>query len=331
MSMQIVTFRDALNQAIDEEMQRDENVYLLGEEVAEYHGAYKVSKGLWEKYSDKRVIDTPITEAGFTGLAIGSALTGLRPIVEYMSFNFSFVAFDQICSNALKMHYMSGGRFKVPVVFRGCNGAAACVSCQHSHNVEPFFAHLPGCIVVAPSNPYDAKGLLKAAIRSDDPVFFLENEMLYNDEGQIPNHEYLIAFGKGRIAKEGSDVTLISYSRMLKYCLEVAESLEKKGVSVQVVDLRSIKPLDISLIKSCVQKTHRAVVVEEGHYFSGICSEVIAQINEHCFDDLDSPVIRVCQKETPLPYAPNMQDASMPNTNRILHALKTCLKGVKSL
>lgn len=329
--MQKITLRDALNQAIDEEMARDESVYLLGEEVAEYHGAYKVSKGLWEKYSDKRVIDTPITEAGFTGLAIGSAMNGLRPIVEFMSFNFSFVAFDQICSNALKMHYMSGGRFKVPIVFRGCNGAAACVSCQHSHNVEPFYAHLPGCIVVSPSNSYDAKGLLKSAIRDDNPVFFLENEMLYNDTAEIPSHEYLIPFGKGRVVKEGYDVTLISYSRMLKYCEEVALMLEKKGVSVELIDLRSIKPLDISLIKASVMKTHRAVVVEEGHYFSGIAAEVIAQINEHCFDMLDSPVLRVCQLETPLPYAPNMQDESIPNTKRILQALKKCLHGVKSV
>ena len=331
MSMQVITYRDAINQAIDEEMQINKDVFILGEEVAEYHGAYKVSKGLWEKYTDKRVLDTPISEAGFTGLAIGAALTGLRPIVEYMSFNFSFVAFDQICSNALKMHYMSGGRFKVPIVFRGCNGAAACVSCQHSHNVEPLYAHLPGCIVVAPANAYDAKGLLKSAIRSNDPVFFLENEMLYNDEQEIPCHEYLVPFGKANIVRQGVDVTLISYSRMLKYCLEVAGSLEKKGVSVEVVDLRCVKPLDIALIKNSITKTHRAVVVEEGHSFSGIAAEVIAQINEHCLDDLDAPVYRVCQKETPLAYAPNMQDESLPNPNRILHALKACLKGIKSI
>jgi pyruvate dehydrogenase E1 component beta subunit len=328
MSEQEVEIREALRQAIDEEMTRDENVFILGEEVAEYNGAYKVTKGLWEKWGNKRVIDTPISEGGFTGLAVGAALSGLRPIVEFMSFNFSFVAFDQIINNALKMHYMSGGRFKVPIVFRGPNGAAARVSCQHSHNVESIYAQFPGCKVVAPATAYDAKGLLKTAIRDDNPVLFLENELMYGLKEKIPTGEYLVPFGKARIVRKGSHVTLISYSRMLKFCEEAARMMAIRGIEVEVIDLRSIKPLDIGTIAQSVRKTHRAVVVEEGHIFAGICAELMAQIMTHCFGYLDAPVERVCQKETPLPYSPPLEEETIPNVRRIIKALENATQGV---
>lgn len=328
MAEQEIDIREALRQAMDEEMSLDDRIFIIGEEVAEYHGAYKITKGLWEKYGDKRVIDTPISECGFAGLAIGAALTGLRPIVEFMSFNFSFVAFDQIVNNAFKMHYMSGGRFKVPIVFRGPNGAAAQVSCQHSHNVESLYGHLPGCKIVAPSNPYDSKGLLKSAIRDDNPVLFLENELLYGLKGKVPTEEFLVPIGKGKIVREGKNVTLISYSRMLYFCMEAASAMAKKGISVEVIDLRTIKPLDIGLIVESVRKTGRVVVVEEGHRFAGISAEIMAEIMEHCFDFLDAPVERVCQKETPLPYSPPLEGETIPNVKRIMKALEKVTEGI---
>lgn len=326
--MREITIRDAIREAIDEELGRDENVFILGEEVAQYNGAYKITKGMLDKYGDKRVIDTPIVEGGFTGLAVGAALTGLRPIVEYMSFNFSFVAFDQIVNNAMKFHYMSGGRFKVPIVFRGPNGAAARVSCQHSHNVEPLYAHLPGCIVLAPSTAYDSKALLKAAIRNDNPVFFLENEMLYNVKGEVPEGDYSVEIGKARIVSEGKHVTLISYSRMLHFCMDVVEDFKKKGIYIELIDLRTIKPLDVGTIVASVNKTHRAVVVEEGHKFAGICAEVTTIIQEFCFDNLDAPVGRVCQMETPLPYAPPLEEETIPNRKRIKAAIEKVIEGI---
>lgn len=326
--MREITIRDALREAIDEELGRDKNVFILGEEVAEYNGAYKVTKGMLDKYGPKRVIDTPIIEGGFTGLAVGAAMTGLRPIVEFMSFNFSFVAFDQIVNNAMKMHYMSGGRFKVPIVFRGPNGAAARVSCQHSHNVEPLYGHLPGCIIVAPSSAYDTKGLLKAAIRNDNPVFVLENEMIYNQKGEVPDGDYTVEIGKAKIVEEGVHLTLISYSRMLYFCREVVEDYKKEGIFIELIDLRTIKPLDVGTIVSSVKKTHRAVVVEEGHKFAGICAEVISVIQEFCFDSLDAPLARVCQMETPLPYSPPLEEETIPNTKRIKAAIDKTLEGV---
>lgn len=320
--MQLVEIREALRQAIDEEMARDHRVFILGEEVAEYNGAYKVTKGLLAKWGPKRVIDTPIAENGFAGIAIGAAQTGLRPIVEFMSWNFSFVAADQLISNACKAHYMSGGRYSVPIVFRGPNGAAAQVSCQHSHCVEAIYGNLPGFIIMAPGNAYDAKGLLKSAIRSNNPVIFLENELDYGEKMEIPVEEYLVPIGKGKIVREGRDVTLISYSRMLKFCKEAAQEMEKRGVSVEIIDLRTIKPLDIELIQASVRKTHRALLVEEGHQFSGISAEIGFQIQESCFDDLDAPLLRVCQKETPMPYSKMLEKATLPNTARILAALE---------
>lgn len=316
-----IEIREALRQAIDEEMQRDETIFLMGEEVAEYNGAYKVSKGLLDKWGDKRIIDTPISELGFAGLCIGAAMTGLRPIVEFMSFNFSFVAFDQIVSHACKMYYMSGNRFKVPIVFRGPNGAAAQVSCQHSHNVEAIYANFPGLIIVAPSNAYDAKGLLKAAVRNNNPVLFLENELDYSRKAMVPSHDYTVELGKAAIVSEGSDVTLIAYSRMLNTCRGVVEELAREGISVELIDLRTVKPLDMGLIAQSVRKTHFCVVAEEGHYFSGIGAEVGFEVQKFCFDDLDAPVARVCQKETPLPYAKEVEQASQPGSETIKEAI----------
>ncbi|NDD58557.1 MAG: pyruvate dehydrogenase complex E1 component subunit beta [Chlamydiae bacterium] len=325
MLMQTVELREAIRQALDEEMQRDSRVFILGEEVAEYNGAYKVTKGMLDKWGPKRVIDTPIAELGFAGLAVGAAMTGLRPVVEFMSFNFSFVAIDQIISNAIKMHYMSGNRYSVPIVFRGPNGAAAQVSSQHSHCVEALFGNLPGLIIVAPSNPYDAKGLLKSAIRNNNPVLFLESELSYNDKMEIPSEEYLVPLGKAKVAREGKDITLVSHSRMVNLCKQAADDLAKSGIHAEVIDLRTIKPLDIATVAESVKKTNHCVVVEEGHTFAGICAEVGFQVTEHCFDFLDAPVKRVTQKETPMPYSKVLEKETLPTKERIIEAIRQVL------
>ncbi|MBS0647684.1 MAG: pyruvate dehydrogenase complex E1 component subunit beta [Verrucomicrobia bacterium] len=317
---QLVEMREAIRQAIDEEMTRDSRVLIMGEEVAEYNGAYKVTKGMLAKWGPERVIDTPIAEEGFAGLAIGAAMTGLRPIVEFMSFNFSFVAADQIISNAAKMYYMSGSRFSVPVVFRGPNGAAAQVSSQHSHCVEAIYGNLPGLIIIAPSNPYDAKGLLKSAIRNNNPVLFLENELSYNDKMEIPVEEYLVPIGKAKVVIEGDHITLVSHSRMVNLCKKAAAELAKRGVRVELIDLRTIKPLDIATVASSVRKTHHVVLVEEGHYFAGICAEVAYEIQEHCFGFLDAPIKRVAQCETPMPYSKTLERETMPTEEKIIQA-----------
>ncbi|KAG6558774.1 2-oxoisovalerate dehydrogenase subunit beta [Candidatus Rhabdochlamydia oedothoracis] len=325
MSTQLTEMREALRQALDEEMQKDPRVFIIGEEVAEYNGAYKVTKGMLEKWGPDRVIDTPIAELGFSGLAIGAAMTGLKPVVEFMSFNFSFVAFDQIISNAIKMYYMSGNRFSVPIVFRGPNGAAAQVSSQHSHCVEALYANFPGLIVIAPSNPYDAKGLLKSAIRQNNPVLFLENELSYGDKMEIPTKEYLVPIGKARVVRKGNHVTLISHSRMVLLCEEAAKELQTRGIQVELIDLRTIKPLDIDTIATSVRKTHFCVLVEEGHIFGGISAEVGFQIIEHCFDDLDAPLVRVAQKETPMPYSKVLEKQTMPTKEQIIEAVQKVL------
>jgi pyruvate dehydrogenase E1 component beta subunit len=278
-----------------------------------------------DKWGPARVIDTPIAELGFAGLGVGAAMTGLRPIIEFMSFNFSFVACDQIISNAIKMYYMSGNRFKVPIVFRGPNGAAAQVSSQHSHCVEAIYGNFPGLIIIAASNPYDAKGLLKSAIRNNNPVLFLESELSYNDKMEIPTEEYLVPIGKAKVVREGTDVTLVAHGLMVSRCKLVAEELAKKGISVEVVDLRTIKPLDIATVAASVKKTHKCVLVEEGHIYSGICAEVGFQIMEHCFDDLDAPLVRVCQRETPMPYSKALEKETMPTQERIIAAINQVL------
>ncbi len=322
--MQTVDVREALRQAIDEEMTRDEDVFILGEEVAEYNGAYKVTKGLLDKWGADRVIDTPISENGFAGLAIGAAMCGLKPIVEFMSFNFSFVAADQIISNAAKMYYMSGGRFHVPIVFRGPNGAAAQVSSQHSHCVEAIYSQLPGLIVVSPSTAYDYKGLLKSAIRNPNPVLFLESELDYGLKMEIPKEEFLVEIGKAKVEREGSDLTLVSHGHMMTLCREVVAELEEE-VDIELIDLRTIKPLDIGTVARSVRKTHFAVLVEEGHLFGGITSEVGFQLQEHCFDDLDAPLTRVCQKETPMPYSKMLEKETLPTKERLLRAIRQTL------
>lgn len=323
--MQTIEMREALRQALDEELARDERVFVMGEEVAEYNGAYKVTKGLLDKWGAKRIIDTPIAELGFAGLCIGAAMTGLRPVVEFMSFNFSFVACDQIISNAVKMYYMSGNRFPVPIVFRGPNGAAAQVSSQHSHCVEAFYSNLPGLIVVAPSNPYDAKGLLKSAIRNNNPVLFLESELAYGDKMEIPVQEYLVPIGKAKVVTEGSDVTLVAHGQMVTVCRQVVKELAAKGIKAELIDLRTVKPLDIATIILSVRKTNHCVLVEEGHLFAGIAAEVAFQIQEHCFDDLDAPLERVCQRETPMPYSKALERETVPTVKRILAAVERSL------
>jgi len=322
---QVVELREALRQALDEEMERDPTVFIMGEEVGEYNGAYKVTKGLLEKWGPQRIIDTPISELGFAGLGVGAAMTGLRPVIEFMSFNFSFVAADQLISNAAKMYYMSGNRFKVPIVFRGPNGSAAQVSSQHSHCVEAIYGNLPGFIIVAPSNPYDAKGLLKSSIRNNNPVLFLESELSYGDKMEIPVDEYLVPIGQAKVVVPGNDITIVSHSRMVLTCHEVVKELAKKGVRAELIDLRTIRPLDIATVATSVRKTNRCVLVEEGHYFAGIAAEVGFQIMEHCFDYLDAPLERVCQRDTPMPYSKVLEKETLPTVSRILHHVSKAL------
>jgi len=323
--MQIIDIREALRQALIEEMEQDSKVFIMGEEVGEYNGAYKVTKGLLDRFGPKRVLDTPISEGGFAGLGIGAAMTGLRPVVEFMSFNFSFVGCDQIISNAAKIHYMSGGRFSVPIVFRGPNGAAAQVSSQHSHCVEAFYGNLPGLKIVTCSTPYDAKGLLKTAIRDDNPVLFLESELDYGVRGEVPEEEYLIPLGKAKVEVQGKDLTLVSFGHMMQVCRQAVKELKTKGISVELIDLRSIRPLDIQTILSSVQKTGHVLLVEEGHYFGGICSEVGMEIMEKGFDFLNAPVERICQRETPMPYSKVLEAHTLPNVQRILQGVEKVL------
>ncbi|MGI9175485.1 MAG: pyruvate dehydrogenase complex E1 component subunit beta [Rhodothermales bacterium] len=316
-------FREALRAAMTEEMERDENIFLMGEEVAEYNGAYKVSEGMLDQFGPKRIIDTPIAENGFAGLGIGAAMSGLRPIIEFMTFNFSFVAFDQLINNAAKIRYMSGGQFKFPITFRGPNGAAGQLAATHNTSSESIFATIPGLKVVIPSNPDDAKGLLKTSIRDDDPVLFMESELMYGMKGEVSDEEdYTIPIGKARIAKEGTDVTLIGHSKSYWVAMEAAEALEKDGHSVEVIDPRTIRPLDIETIVASVKKTNRCVVIDESNPFASIASEITYQIQERAFDYLDAPVIRVTAKDTPAPYAKNLITHYMPSAKDAVAACK---------
>lgn len=319
---QLLSLRMAICQALYEEMGRDPAIYVMGEEVAQYNGAYKVTKGLLDVFGPERVIDSPITESGFTGLAVGAAMTGLRPVIEYMSWNFSMVAFDQIISNASKMCYMTGGMFPIPLVMRGPNGAGPRVSSQHSHAVEALYSHFPGLIVVSPSTPYDAKGLMKTALRQDNPVCFLENEMLYNLEQDIPVAEYTVPFGKADLKREGGDCTIVAINRCVHWALEAAAELAKEGIECEVLDPRTIKPLDIDAIVASVRKTSRCVVVEECYRTGGVGAEVAAQLMEHAFDDLDAPVGRVTTTENPMPYAANLEHETLPKPHRIIAAVR---------
>jgi pyruvate dehydrogenase E1 component beta subunit len=321
--MATITIREALNQAIREELQRDENVFLMGEEVAEYDGAYKVTKGLLGEFGPKRVIDTPITELGFAGLGVGAAMVGLRPIVEFMTFNFSILATDQIINSAAKMLYMSGGQFKIPIVFRGPGGSAFQVSSQHSQAIESWYAHFPGIKVVMPSTAADAKGLLKSAIRDDDPVIFIEQERMYGNKGEVPDDpDFTIPLGVADIKREGTDVTIVARSLMVPVALKAADALQEKGVSCEVVDPRTIRPLDIDTILASVKKTNRVVIAEESHPFAGVGAEISAQIMERAFDYLDAPVKRVSGLDVPMPYAKNLESMVVPDVNRIIAAVR---------
>jgi pyruvate dehydrogenase E1 component beta subunit len=324
--MAVISYREALNQAMNEEMERDENVFLMGEEVGYYNGAYKVSQGLLQRFSERRVIDAPIAEMGFAGVGIGAAMVGLRPIIEFMTFNFSLVAIDQIVNNAAKIYQMSAGQFSIPIVFRGPGGPAVQVASQHSQALESFYAHVPGLKVAMPSTPYDAKGLLKSAIRDDNPVIFIEGETLYNDAGEVPEEEYLIPLGKASIKREGSDVTLIAWSSMVGLCLEAAEAIaEQHGVSAEVLDPRSLRPLDVEAIVASVQKTGRAVIVEVGWPVCGFGAEIAYQIQRECLDYLDAPIERVTSDDVPMPYARNLEIKVMPQVADVTGAIEKVL------
>src|SRR5467141_1015487 len=321
--MAVITMRDALNQALREELQRDEDVFLMGEEVGEYQGAYKVTRGLLQEFGEKRVIDTPITELGFAGLGVGAAMVGLRPIVEFMTFNFSILATDQIINSAAKMLYMSGGQFKIPIVFRGPGGSAFQVSSQHSQALESWFAYFPGLKVVMPSTAADAKGLLKSSIRDDDPVIFIEQERMHGMKGEVPESEdFVIPLGVAEVKREGKDATIVARSLMVPAALKAAEALEKEGVSCEVIDPRTIRPLDINTIVESVKKTNRVVIAEESHPFCGVATEIAAEINERAFDYLDAPVKRVSGADVPMPYAKNLEKLAIPDVEQIVAAVR---------
>jgi pyruvate dehydrogenase E1 component beta subunit len=321
--MPVVTYRDALNQALREEMDRDPNVFLMGEEVGVYQGAYKVSRGLLEAFNERRVIDTPIAELGFAGIGVGAAMVGLRPVIEFMTWNFALLAVDQVVNSAAKMLYMSGGQIPIPIVFRGPGGAALQLAAQHSQALESWYAHVPGLKVVAPATPYDAKGLLKAAIRDNNPVVFLEGEMLYNAKGEVPDGEYTVPIGVADVKREGSDVTLICHSKTVTVAERAAERLAAElDVSAEVVDLRSIRPLDTETIVASVQKTNRCVVVEEGWPFCGVGAQVVDELQRQAFDSLDAPVLRVTGADVPMPYNKKLERAAKPNPDRVIAAVK---------
>ena len=321
--MAVMTYREALNLALREEMKRDDRVFVIGEEVGLYEGAYKVTQGLLKEFGPRRIVDTPIAESGFTGVGIGAAMTGLRPVVEMMTFNFALLALDQIVNSAAKMNYMSGGQFNVPIVIRGPGGPAHQLAAQHSQSMEVYFYHVPGLKVVRPSTPADAKGLLKSAIRDDNPVIFIESETLYAVKGEVPEDpDFLVPLGQAVVRREGTDVTVIAYMGMMYRALEAAEELEKDGISVEVVDPRTLQPLDAATILASVRKTHRAVVVEAGAGFAGMGSELSAVITEQAFDDLDAPVERVTGVPAPMPYARNLERAKTPNKERIVDAIR---------
>src|SRR6187402_936065 len=323
--MREIQFREALREAMNEEMRRDQSIFLMGEEVAEYNGAYKVSQGMLDEFGPDRVLDTPIAELGFTGIGVGAAMNGLRPIIEFMTFNFSLVAIDQIINGAAKMMSMSGGQFNVPIVFRGPTGNAGMLSSQHSQNFENWFANTPGLKVVVPSTPYDAKGLLKTSIRDNDPVIFMESEVMYGEKGEVPIEEYLIPIGVADIKRAGTDVTIVTFGKILKVALNAAIELEKEGISVEVIDLRSVRPIDYAAIVESVKKTNRLVIVEEAWPLAAISSEITYHIQKHSFDYLDAPIHRINSLDVPLPYAPTLIQAILPNVERTVKAVKAVM------
>lgn len=324
--MREIQYREALREAMNEEMRRDKSIFLMGEEVAEYNGAYKVSQGMLDEFGPDRIIDTPIAELGFAGIGIGAAMNGCRPIIEFMTFNFSLVAIDQIINSAAKMMTMSGGQYSVPIVFRGPTGNAGQLGAQHSQNFENWYANVPGLKVVVPCDPQDAKGLLKSAIRDNDPVIFMESEVMYGDKGPVPEGEYLIPIGVAAVKRAGADVTLVSFGKMMKVAFAAAAEMEKEGVSVEVIDLRSVRPIDYHTIIESVKKTNRLVVLEETWPLASISSEIAYHIQRYAFDYLDAPVYRVTNMDLPLPYAPTLIEVILPNVKKTIEAIKASLK-----
>lgn len=320
--MKTIEFREALREALSEEMRRDESIFLMGEEVAEYNGAYKVSKGMLAEFGSRRVIDTPIAELGFAGIGVGAAINGLRPVIEFMTFNFSLVAIDQIINSAAKILSMSGGQYNCPIVFRGPTASAGMLSSQHSQAFENWYANCPGLKVIVPSNGYDAKGLLKSAIRDNDPVIFMESEQMYGDKGEIPDGEYLIPIGVADIKKQGTDVTIVSFGKIMKVALAAAAELEKEGISAEVIDLRTVRPIDYDCVINSVKKTNRLVIVEEAWPLASISSEIAFRVQKDAFDYLDAPIRRITSADVPLPYAPTLIEASLPNVKRTVKAVK---------
>ncbi|MBL0911407.1 MAG: pyruvate dehydrogenase complex E1 component subunit beta [Bacteroidia bacterium] len=320
--MREIQFRDALREAMVEEMRRDENVFLMGEEVAEYDGAYKVSKGMLAEFGEKRVIDTPIAELGFAGIGVGAAMNGIRPIIEFMTFNFSLVGIDQIINNAAKIYQMSNGQFNIPIVFRGPTGSAGQLAATHSQNFENWYANCPGLKVVIPSNPYDAKGLLKTAIRDNDPVIFMESEQMYGDKGEVPEEEYLLPIGKAKITRSGNDITLVSFGKMMKIVHKAAEELAGMGIDAEVIDLMSVRPIDYDTVIESVKKTNRMVIIEESWPLGNIATEVTYMVQKRAFDHLDAPVVRVTGRDVPFPFATSLIEAYLPNVARIIEAAR---------
>ncbi len=320
--MKTIQFREAIAQAMSEEMRRDKTIYLMGEEVAEYNGAYKASKGMLDEFGDKRVIDTPISEAGFSGIGVGSTMTGNRPIIEYMTFNFALVGIDQIINNAAKIRQMSGGQFSCPIVFRGPTASAGQLAATHSQAFESWYANCPGLKVIVPSNPYDAKGLLKSAIRDDDPVIFMESEQMYGDKGEVPEGEYILPIGVADVKRSGKDVTLVSFGKILKEGVKAAEELEKEGIEVELIDLRTIRPLDYQTIFDSVKKTNRLVILEESWPFGNISTEITYQVQNHVFDYLDAPIEKINTADTPAPYSPVLLKEWLPNFKDVIKAIK---------
>ncbi|SEJ57497.1 pyruvate dehydrogenase E1 component beta subunit [Cyclobacterium xiamenense] len=321
--MREIQFRDAIKEAMSEEMRRDKNVFLMGEEVAEYNGAYKASQGMLDEFGPDRVIDTPISELGFSGLGVGAAMNGLRPIIEFMTFNFSLVAMDQLVNSSAKMLAMSGGQYSVPIVFRGPTGNAGQLGATHSSNFENWFANTPGLKVVVPSNPYDAKGLLKASIRDENPVIFMESELMYSDKGEVPESEYLLPIGIAEIKRKGDDVTLVSFGKMMKVAFEAADELAKEGIMAEVIDLRTVRPIDYKTVLESVKKTNRCVIVEEANPVASISTDLAFTIQRHAFDYLDAPVMRVNSMDIPLSYSPTYIEATLPNAKRTIDAVKS--------
>lgn len=323
--MKTIQFREALREAMSEEMRRDEKVFLMGEEVAEYNGAYKVSQGMLDEFGAKRVIDTPIAELGFTGIGVGASMNGLRPVIEFMTWNFAILAADQIINSAAKMLQMSGGQYSCPIVFRGGNGTAGQLGATHSQSFEAFYSHVPGLKVLTPSNPADAKGLLKSAIRDNDPVVFLESEKMYGDKGEVPEGEYLIPIGVADVKRKGSDVTIVSFGKIMKVAFEAADALAKEGISCEVIDLRTVRPIDYGTVVESIKKTNRCVVLEESWPLASISSEIAYHLQRYAFDYLDAPVMRVTQTDTPFAFSPTLIAEALPNTSRLIEAVKATL------